>query len=128
MPIVVGALSALAALAATTSPAAPPRTDTVYTDPPLPRSVHVPRPGPLVVHARPLVRLSSLANDDYYPAGAIRRREQGRVAFALAIDVYGRVTSCTITASTGSAVLDDWSCRLVRSRARYVPARDARGN
>ena len=74
------------------------------------------------------MRLASLATDEVYPAGAIRRREQGRVAFTLAIDVYGRVTSCTITASSGSAVLDDWSCRLVRSRARYAPARDARRN
>ena len=62
-----------------------------------------------------------------YPAAALRNREQGRVAFALAIGADGRVHGCRITASSGSGALDSTTCRILRSRARYSPARDARG-
>lgn len=62
-----------------------------------------------------------------YPAAALRAREQGRVAVALGIGPDGRVSDCKITASAGSA-LDSATCRILRSRARYSPARDSKGN
>jgi TonB family protein len=80
------------------------------------------------VHARPQAPLASYAMEGDYPAAAIRNREQGRVAVALVIGPEGRVTACTIIASSGSAALDAATCRILRSRARYAPARDARGN
>jgi protein TonB len=134
----IGALLTLAALAPVAASSsigaqtrverdsAPPHLDTVYTGPPLPQSVEIP-PGPPVVHARPRAPLASYASREDYPVAALRGGEQGRVAFALEIGPYGRVTSCTITVSSGSASLDDASCRIIRFRARYVPARDARG-
>lgn len=87
-----------------------------------------PAPGPVNTNARaryPLSRYVSISDD--YPAAALRNNEQGRVAFALAIDANGRVNGCRITRSSGSAALDAATCRIMRARARYTPARDARG-
>lgn len=77
--------------------------------------------------ARPRANLASYLSSDDYPAAAIRNEEQGRVAFMLSVDASGRVTACAITSSSGSAALDAATCRIMRSRARYTPARDANG-
>jgi len=71
--------------------------------------------------------LSSYFSDADYPAEAIRRGEQGIVAYALNVDEAGRVSACRITESSGSAVLDEATCRILRERARFTPARDRRG-
>jgi protein TonB len=63
-----------------------------------------------------------------YPASAIRKEEQGSVAFRLAVSRLGRVTECQIVESSGSSTLDATTCRLLRSRARFIPAKDASGN
>lgn len=72
----------------------------------------------------PLPRL--FGNDDY-PAAALRYDQEGTVAVMLNVGVDGRVTGCTVTSSSGSAALDSTTCRLLRNRARFEPARDARG-
>jgi TonB family protein len=77
--------------------------------------------------ARARANLASYLTSDDYPAAAIRNNEQGRVSFTLEIDANGRVTGCAITSSSGSAALDSTTCRIMRSRARYTPARDAAG-
>jgi len=77
--------------------------------------------------ARAKANLTSLFSDLDYPAAAVAAREQGEVAFALDIGANGRVTDCTVTRSSGSSALDDTTCRLIRSRARFTPALDATG-
>lgn len=77
--------------------------------------------------ARPRANLASYLSSDDYPAAAIRNEEQGSVAFALDIGADGRVTDCRVRQSSGSAALDAATCRIMRSRARYTPARDADG-
>lgn len=62
-----------------------------------------------------------------YPPSALRAEEQGSVGIAVAIGSDGRVTSCTVTASSGSTALDQATCRLYQRRARFTPARDAAG-
>ena len=64
---------------------------------------------------------------DDYPHAALRARQQGRVAVRLDVNGIGRVTGCTITASSRSAILDAATCRILRSRLRFEPARDAGG-
>jgi protein TonB len=54
-------------------------------------------------------------------------RKQGIVDFTLDVGADGRVTGCTINRSSGSAHLDSATCGLMRSRARFTPAHDARG-
>lgn len=85
-------------------------------------------PGqPAVGRARARANLASYLSPDDYPAAALRNNEQGRVAFTLDIGADGRVTACRISQSSGSAALDSATCRIMRSRARYTPARNARG-
>jgi TonB family protein len=43
------------------------------------------------------------------------------------IDATGRVTACTVTQSSGSVALDETTCRLMKERGRFTPARDAKG-
>lgn len=62
-----------------------------------------------------------------YPDAALRARQQGRVAVRLGVSAEGRVTDCTVTASSRSAVLDASTCRILFSRVRFEPARDAQG-
>jgi protein TonB len=73
------------------------------------------------------VGLASLFSDEDYPVEALRRDEQGKVDFRLDVGKDGRVTRCTVTASSGSASLDSATCRLVAERARFQPKLDARG-
>ncbi len=40
----------------------------------------------------------------------------------------GEIENCRVTASSGSALLDDTACKLVARRGRYTPAKDASGN
>jgi TonB family protein len=65
--------------------------------------------------------------DGDYPEAAARAGQQGTVAWELAVDAGGGVTGCTITAGSGSAVLDAETCRLLMGRARFLPARDGSG-
>lgn len=90
-----------------------------------------PPPGPPILigsrPARPTLALPNLFSIFDYPAAAIRAGEQGTVGFRVEVSEAGRVTACTITASSGSAILDATTCRLLTLRARISPARDSRG-
>ncbi|WP_374414182.1 energy transducer TonB [Novosphingobium colocasiae] len=63
-----------------------------------------------------------------YPTRELRDGHQGPVRFELAIDAGGRVSRCTVTASSGWADLDRATCDLVSRRARFTPAMDTAGN
>jgi protein TonB len=45
----------------------------------------------------------------------------------IAVTANGRVSACSVTQSSGSALLDATTCRLAQRRFRYEPARDAQG-
>ncbi|WP_268795115.1 energy transducer TonB [Sphingobium sp. Leaf26] len=63
-------------------------------------------------------------SDRDYPSGALRRKEEGPVAFSLLIAPNGRVANCIITATSGSAELDEQTCAMMASRIRFKPAMD----
>lgn len=71
--------------------------------------------------------LVSLIGSDDYPNAALRNEEQGTVTVALAVDPKGAVSSCTVTASSGSDSLDTTTCRVMIERAHFTPAHDRRG-
>jgi TonB family protein len=71
--------------------------------------------------------ISAILSDDDYPIEAIRKQEQGTVAFRLEISETGKVASCSVTESSGSKLIDETTCRIMSERARFNPARDARG-
>lgn len=109
--------------------------------PPMPRVMTIPPPPPPIVPAppvppappraatplRPATPPQSWVTPDDYPASAIRAGDQGVVSFQLDVDGTGAVANCTVTVSSGSALLDEQTCALLQSRARFHPARDGKG-
>ncbi|HYJ83565.1 MAG TPA: energy transducer TonB [Allosphingosinicella sp.] len=77
--------------------------------------------------ARAKANLASLFSDQDYPAEAVAAREQGMVGFTLDVGPDGRAMRCEVTRTSGSPSLDATTCRLLRSRARFTPATDAKG-
>jgi protein TonB len=76
------------------------------------------------VHAR---WLSGGIDRDDYPSSAVRSRAQGTVGLRFVVGPDGRISDCAVTRSSGSAVLDATTCRLLKRRLRYRPARDGSG-
>ena len=74
------------------------------------------------------LRSGAFHNERDYPSAAKRAEEQGIVRVSYTIGLDGRVTNCTVTASSGSRSLDSTTCRILERRFRYSPARDASGN
>ena len=109
--------------------------------PPLPRLV-IPEPTPIpmpkadppappvarkVEPARARANLASYVSDEDYPSSAVRNEEQGTTRFRLAVGPDGRVTDCSVTSSSGSSALDATTCRLMKQRAKFSPARNSDG-
>jgi TonB family protein len=66
-----------------------------------------------------------LFSPDDYPAGAAGR--WGTVSLKLIIAPQGSIIGCSITRSSGSALLDTTTCNTIRRRERYTPALDKDG-
>jgi protein TonB len=103
---------------------------------PEPGPIEVPRadpPAPPVEKARTVepararANLASYVSDEDYPANAARNEEQGTTRFRLVVGPDGRVKECTVTGSSGSSALDSTTCRLMRQRAKFTPAKNNRG-
>jgi protein TonB len=94
---------------------------------PAPAPPAPPPPPRTVEPARARANLSSYVSNDDYPPSALRANEEGTTGFRLTVGPDGRVTACTVTSSSGSSALDSTTCRLMRSRARFTPARDSTG-
>jgi protein TonB len=80
--------------------------------------------GAPVRRARQIAGNLSLAD---YPSALRRAGIGGRVEVHMTVEPSGRVSRCTVARSSGSAELDATTCRLVRLRYLFDPARDARG-
>lgn len=74
----------------------------------------------------PRAPLQNFVTAEDIPQG-IDRTAARAVGVSLTIGADGRVTECRVTASSGNATLDATTCRLLRSRSRFTPARDAAG-
>ncbi|MCA1653340.1 MAG: energy transducer TonB [Sphingomicrobium sp.] len=77
--------------------------------------------------ARAKAPLVSLFSSDDYPGVALRKWQQGRVLARMTIGRTGRITNCTILASSKSPSLDAATCRIFAERAVFDPARDRHG-
>ncbi len=82
----------------------------VLSQPPIPRS----SPG------------SWIQTQDY-PGASLAQNEEGTVAFEVLVGVDGKVQNCSIQSSSGSATLDEATCRIIQSRGLFYPARDQEG-
>jgi protein TonB len=63
----------------------------------------------------------------YYPPGAAKRGEQGRVAFRLTVEPTGVISTCDVTESSGFKVLDDETCEIMSLYAQLKPPRNSEG-
>ena len=115
-------------------PTVPPMPDSlpgpVVMAEPAPR-VEIPPPPPpppaRTESARARANLASYVSDADYPASALRNEEQGTTRFRLTVGSDGRVADCAVTSSSGSSALDGTTCRIMKNRARFTPARDSSG-
>jgi TonB family protein len=94
----------------------------IAASPPAPPSARI------VAPVQPRADPQSHIQAEDYPPAAADSGQQGTVGFVLDVGVDGRVSACTITRSSGSSSLDSATCRIMRSRARFTPARDSNGN
>jgi len=87
-------------------------------------------PPPALPHPAVSARLITprVFRDEDYPTEAARHRVRGVVRYFIVINSEGRVSHCRVTRSSGWALLDETTCRLLRERSRYEPARDVAGN
>ena len=102
----------------------------VVPPPPI-QIIEVQPPGPWVKIAKapePLVSLHLYFTPADYPAAALETRQQGKVGMVLQISPQGRVVGCSVTQSSGHALLDAVSCRVLVLRSRWSPALDEKGN
>jgi protein TonB len=65
---------------------------------------------------------------DNYPSRAAREEREGRVGVRVTINTDGRVSSCSVSSSSGSPDLDEAACAGMTRYARFNPALDAAGN
>lgn len=63
----------------------------------------------------------------HYPAGALKRGEQGRVVFRLTVEPDGSIGECDVTESSGFTSLDKETCEIMVRYARTKPVRNADG-
>lgn len=107
------------------APTAPPTKPTVGTPASIP-SVASTTPQPRRAHpaaelARPTVSINGLFATVGYPELAKARLEQGQTNYSLTVNGAGLPTRCDITRSSGSAALDEQTCRVVMRGARFAP-------
>jgi protein TonB len=63
-----------------------------------------------------------------YPPEARRSGWEGSVIADLTVTAKGRVSQCVVGESSGYAVLDQATCTILTTRAKFYPAKDRSGN
>lgn len=79
-------------------------------------------PPPETRSAEPLNSPGTWVTTQDYPPQALHENVEGVVGFQLGISPSGTITDCSIRASSGSPVLDQTACHLIRLRALFRPA------
>ena len=123
------------------APAPPPIRTQTRIPPPAPPALIIPPPAPPAPpppppppsKARPAerdnrARWAARIVNEGYPSRAVRRQIEGTVGVSVVIDANGRVSACTVTASSGESVLDDGACDAMQRYARYEPALNDAGD
>ena len=115
----------------------PPPLETTPLPMPAPPPLQLPAPAPAPAppppriqpkHAVPKGSPANWATTNDYPTRALREERAGTTGFRVSVGPDGRVTSCSVTSSSGSPDLDEATCSNVTRRARFTPATDGDGN
>ena len=104
----------------------PPIPQPVVLAPPAPAAPPPPRIQPK--GAQPKGNPASWATTNDYPTRALREERAGTTGFRVSVGPDGKVTSCSVTSSSGSPDLDEATCSNVTRRGRFAPATDGEGN
>jgi protein TonB len=122
------------------APAPPPIQTQPTIPPPSPPALRIPPPAPVAPPAPPpapsQARGARTKNErswasriqENYPARALREEIEGTVGVRVTVTPDGRATGCSVTASSGSSILDQAACAGMERYARFDPALDAAGN
>ena len=62
-----------------------------------------------------------------YPPEALRAARQGRTVVRVGVDSVGKVVSCEVEVSSGTAVLDARTCELAFEHGSFNPGTDRKG-
>jgi TonB family protein len=62
-----------------------------------------------------------------YPDAAMDQDQEGSAQFLVFVNEKGGVAACHVLKASGSAALDGMGCQVIRERARFKPAYDAKG-
>lgn len=100
----------------------PPVTESDGADAPLPLPTS-PEQQPIAPATNP----GSWVTTNDYPSRALREEREGTTAFRLDVGIDGKVTACTVTASSGHGDLDAATCKALMRRARFEPITDGGG-
>ena len=114
-----------------TTPIAQPPTPIQQVQIQAPPAAAAPPPPPprfTAKKALPKGNPASWATTNDYPTRALREERAGTTSFRVTVGTDGRVTSCSVTGSSGSPDLDEATCSNVTRRARFSPAMDGEGN
>lgn len=84
--------------------------------PPAPPAAVAP-PSPATPKGR-----GNVFSDDDFPDASRRAEEQGVTRVSYVVDPTGKVSSCTVTQSSGFPRLDDATCKIIMRRFRFNPA------
>jgi protein TonB len=76
---------------------------------------------------RPARWISGGLRDSDYPRQALRDRVSGNVSVRFTVLASGAIARCRVVRSSGSAILDSTTCRLLEQRLRFAPATDGAG-
>ena len=106
----------------TPGPTADPVPPAPYIPPPPP-----PSPSFTPKGARPSNGSAGWITTNDYPRNPLMNGIEGSVGYSLEIGTNGRVARCELTRTSGNRALDDATCRLLTSRARFEPATDDTG-
>lgn len=122
------------------APAPPPIQTQPTIPPPSPPALRIPPPAPVGPPPAPpapsQARGARTKNErswaariqENYPARALREEIEGTVGVRVTVTPDGRATGCSVTASSGSDILDAAACAGMERYARFDPALDAAGN
>lgn len=130
-------------------PVAPPPMINIAPNPPQIETIQIPPPPqptnvrPSVVQAPPgppappsKARAARTKNErswaariqENYPPRALREEIEGTVGVRVTVSPEGRASNCSVTASSGSSILDEAACTGMERYARFEPALNDAGN
>lgn len=77
--------------------------------------------------ARPRGKIAGWVTTNDYPTSDLRQEHEGSTRYRLTIDSAGKVSNCTVMASSGFAGLDQAACVNLTRRGQFEPATDQTG-